>query len=327
MDFWLNLKKKTAALFERDSNRIRLIAWRDRITKVLLFLDNHFLKIVSVVFLFLILFSTLYFFSWRSPKPFPEQSLVTVERGKSLSQIADLFKQKGIIRSAPWLRTFITIMGGEKKVIAGDYYFPSAVSVFKVAKMIHNGEFGLIAMKITIPEGFDAEQIYQKLSGVTEVNLTDLKEHEGYLFPDTYEIPYGAASQKIVKIMTDNFDKKTAGLESEIAKQGKTLNDIVIMASLLEREVKTKEEKELAAGLLWKRLRAGMPLQVDAAPETYKTRGLPGKPIGNPGLVSITAAVYPKASQYWYYLSTPEGKTIFSKTLEEHNIAKAKYPQ
>jgi UPF0755 protein len=97
------------------------------------------------------------------------------------------------------------------------------------------------------------------------------------------------------------------------------------MASILEKEVKTKEEKELAAGVLWKRLQIGMALQVDVAPETYQRRGLPDKAVCNPGLESIVAAVYPRASAYWYYLATPEGETIFSRTLQEHNIAKAKY--
>ncbi len=127
-------------------------------------------------------------------------------------------------------------------------------------------------------------------------------------------------------MMVDNFNKKiTPDLEAEIKRQNKDLKDIVIMASLIEKEVKTKEEKELAADVLWKRLKIGMPLQVDAALETYERQGLPEKPICNPGIVSILAAVYPKSSEYWYYLSMPEGKTIFSKTLEEHNIAKAQY--
>jgi len=119
------------------------------------------------------------------------------------------------------------------------------------------------------------------------------------------------------------------------------------MASLLEKEVKTKEEKELVSGILWKRIESGIPLQVDATIiyitdkktnkvsyeetqinsfyNTYKYRGLPKGPISNPGLDSILAALYPKESDYWYYLSTPNGQTIFSHTLEEHNIAKAKY--
>ena len=97
------------------------------------------------------------------------------------------------------------------------------------------------------------------------------------------------------------------------------------MASLIEKEVKTKQDKELVSGILWKRLEINMPLQVDCELKTYENLGLPIGPICNPGLKSIIAAIEPKHSEYLYYLSTPEGETIFSKTLEEHNIAKAKY--
>ena len=160
--------------------------------------------------------------------------------------------------------------------------------------------------------------------------------------------------------MLDNFDKKlTQDLRKEISRQSKTIFEIVTMASMLEKEVKDFEAKKLVSGILWKRLENGISLQVDATitylagkktthPEgvasrpygarisiedlqidspynTYKYKGLPLGPISNPGLESILAAIYPKESDFWYYLSTPDGKTIFSKTLQEHNLAKAKY--
>jgi len=182
---------------------------------------------------------------------------------------------------------------------------------------------------------------------------------EGYLFPDTYffnnntfsTTVENASSKKlemIVRKMLDNFGKKlTPDLRKEIKGQKKTIFEIITMASLLEKEVRTIEDKKLVSGILWKRLKNKMPLQVDAtiiyitgrkttdiliselqidSPyNTYKYQGLPLGPISNPGLDSISAAVYSEISDYWFYLSTPEGKTIFSKTLAEHNIAKAKY--
>ncbi len=177
---------------------------------------------------------------------------------------------------------------------------------------------------------------------------------EGYLFPDTYYIKkQNALSNKqkieeIIKKMLDNFDKKlTKELRQEIKRQEKTIFEIVTIASLLEKEVRTLQDKKLVSGILWKRLKNDIPLQVDAtityitgkrstkvskeetqinSPfNTYKYKGLPLGPICNPGLESILAAVYPEDSEYWYYLSTPEGETIFSKTLEEHNIAKAQH--
>ena len=171
---------------------------------------------------------------------------------------------------------------------------------------------------------------------------------EGYLFPDTYEIVYGEELEVIVRKMLDNLDKKLSqSLRNEIIKQGKTIFEIITMSFLIEKEVQSLNDKKIVSGILWKRLSAKIGLQVDATIiyitgkksvkvskqeteidslyNTYKYRGLPLGPISNPGLESIEAAVYPENSDYWYYLSTLEGETIFSKTLEEHNIAKAKY--
>ncbi|MBD3208769.1 MAG: endolytic transglycosylase MltG [Candidatus Nealsonbacteria bacterium] len=182
---------------------------------------------------------------------------------------------------------------------------------------------------------------------------------EGFLFPDTYytKKPAGELGpeedtqediMEVIREMLDTFRQKlTQALRAEIENQGKSIFEIVTMASLLEKEVRTTEDKKIVAGILWKRMENDIPLQVDAtityltgkkstkvsieetkidSPyNTYKHKGLPVGPICNPGLESIEAAVYPKESEYWFYLSTPEGKTIFSETLEEHNIAKQKY--
>jgi len=171
---------------------------------------------------------------------------------------------------------------------------------------------------------------------------------EGYLFPDTYETQEGEIAEEIVRKILKNFDQKlNPELREEIKKQDKTIFEIITMASLIEEEVKTTPDKKLVSGILWKRLESGMPLQVDATISyitgkknakiliadtqidspynTYKYRGLPLGPISNPGLDSIVAALYPQESSYWYYLSTPEGQTIFSRTLDEHNQARAKY--
>ena len=171
---------------------------------------------------------------------------------------------------------------------------------------------------------------------------------EGYLFPDTYEIFFEEGIEDIVRRMLDNFDRKlTLELKEEIASQKKSIFEIVTMASLIEKEVRTIEDKKIVSGILWKRLKSRMPLQVDATISyitgrktteitkeelkinspynTYKYKGLPLGPICNPGLESIKAAIYPKQSEYWFYLSTPEGETIFSKTLREHNEAITKY--
>ena len=171
---------------------------------------------------------------------------------------------------------------------------------------------------------------------------------EGYLFPDTYEIKKGESLENVIRKMLDNFDKKiTNDLREEIKTQNRTLYQVLTMASLLEREVKSYEHRQIAAGILWKRLRNGWPLHVDAtlvyitgkgseeltkddleidSPyNTYKYYGLPAGPICNPGIDSIKAAVDYKESDYWFYLTTPSGQTEFSKTLNEHNIKRFEY--
>jgi UPF0755 protein len=169
---------------------------------------------------------------------------------------------------------------------------------------------------------------------------------EGYLFPDTYQIAKGESCEEMLNTMLSNFDKKlTLNLRTEIKNQRKSIFDVVIMASLIEKEVRTFDDKKIVSGILWKRMAVGMPLQLDATINyitgksdpsatikdtkidspynTYKYKGLPKGPISNPGINSIIAAIYPSQTDYWYYLA--DGRTIFSKTLEEHNAAAKMY--
>lgn len=251
------------------------------------------------------------------PKSFgqKEAAIFQIEKGQSLREISANLEKDGLIWWSPLFRVYSFLRGRAGNLQAGCYRLSSAMNITKISGILSSG---LVAKeKITIPEGFTSEQIQQTLKDVTRSNLAALAEREGYLFPDTYEISYCAGQDKVVEIMTGNFSRKTAGL--------KITPKIVVMASLLEKELITKEDKEIASGILWKRLRVGMPLQVDADKWTYEHYGLPQKPISNPGLESIEAALNSKESPYFYYLSTPAGKTIFSRTLEEHNIARAKY--
>lgn len=244
-----------------------------------------------------------------------EETIFAIKKGEGSKDIAANLAKEEMVWWSQLFRAYVLVRGISDDLQAGIYKISPSMSILTLAEKFSSGD--IAKETITIPEGFTSGQIHQKLEEAVASDLNVLLGHEGYLFPDTYIIPYGLELAKVIEIMENNFNKKTAGL--------KITPETVIMASILEKELQTKEDKETASGLLWKRIRAGMPLQVDAYMWTYENRGLPESPICNPGLDSIKAALYPKESAYWYYLSTPEGETIFSKTLQEHNIAKAKY--
>lgn len=172
---------------------------------------------------------------------------------------------------------------------------------------------------------------------------------EGFLFPDTYRVYKDFSAEDLAAKMLDNFDHKlTPQIRQDIRSSGHSFEDIVIMASILQKEVRTEKEMKLASGVFWNRLRAGQALQscatlayilgenkaqysyadtqIDSPYNTYQHPGLPPGPVSNPGLMALNAAIHPENSDYNYFLSRPDtGETIFSRTLEEHNAAKAKY--
>lgn len=174
---------------------------------------------------------------------------------------------------------------------------------------------------------------------------TDL---EGYLFPDTYEFFAGSKAVAVARRMGENFDTKALPSFAKAVEDrssilpSRNLNDIIKVASLIEKEVPGSDDRRIVAGIIWKRLRNRFPIQVDSAicyvkPEpcypvtkddfavdspynTYMYKGLPPTPISNPGLDAIIAAMSPKESPYWFYLTEPKkGRTIFSIDLDEHN--------
>lgn len=305
-------------------------------------MKNKFLILISLVFLVIA-------FLWQEiylPKSFSGgEKVFSIEKGQGLNEIAENLEGSGIIKNKLFFTFYSLSNGDSKKLQAGKYALSASMSISEIAKKMISGDTAKTI--VTIPEGFTVKEVEEKLN--LELPGENL---EGFLFPDTYYFPADVTGEEVVKKMRENFDKKiTPEIKAEIERQGKTIFEIVTMASLIEKEVYNTPEcpncKNLVSGILWKRLRVGMPLQVDATISyitgkktteisinetridspynTYKYSDLPVGPICNPGIESIIAALYPEESQYWYYLSAFDGETIFSKTLEEHNIAKARY--
>lgn len=262
------------------------------------------------------------------PLPFPSGSIITVSEGTGLQALSQELKDGGVIRSSFWFRTFAIVLGGERDMKAGQYYMPHPQSPFVIAWRILHGNYGVETVKITIPEGFTTEKIDNLFD--KRFVLFDHKEFldvapESYLFPDTYFIPVTATASSTVRLLNDNFYKKISPLIPEITSSKKILREIIIIASLIEAEAKTRADREVVSNILWKRLKLGMPLQVDSEMGTYEFKGLPEKPINYPGLVSVEAALRPTSTPYLYFLSGHDGAIHYAKTFEEHKKNIAKY--
>jgi UPF0755 protein len=324
-------------------------------------------KIVTAIIVFLLLVIFFVCFEVYIPiNPGSHENITyTVKKGWGDDEIAKDLQKLGIIRSNYFFRFYVIISMQHSRLQAGDYNISPKMSIYEIAKKMAQG--GVIKDEVKILEGWDIRDIgkYMQSKGICDQNefiglaqkdyssefefLSDKPKKlglEGYLFPDTYEISKGETCQDIIKAALYNFDKKlTPDLLAEIKNQNKSVFQIVTMASLVEKEVRTLDDKKIVSGILWKRIAIGMPLQLDAtinyitdgnSPSvsikdtkidspynTYKYYGLPKGPISSPGIDSIIAAIYPKKTNYWFYLT--DGKTIFSETLQEHNAAKAKY--
>lgn len=318
----------------------------------------------------LVFFIAVFLLGAYLPKSFIKSAEISyvLQKGRGYKKIAEDLKEKGVIRSQSFFEFYVLVSLSYSKLQAGRYELSSSMAVAQIVKKLVTGD--VVKEKITIIEGWNIKSIAKELENKGLYQTADflnsaqrdfsqgfefLKDKpkdlslEGYIFPDTYYIIKETTAEEFLKMALLNFDKKLiSDLKKEIAKQSKSIFQIATMASMLEKEVKSLDDKKIVSGILWKRIKEGIPLQVDSTVNyitgkndakislndakidskynTYKYYGLPMGPISNPGMDSILSAIYPEESPYWYYLSADgNGKTIFSKTLAEHNTAKTKY--
>jgi len=300
----------------------------------------------TVIIALIVIPSAFVYYAWVStPAEFPAGSIVTVEEGATLSDVGVQFEGQNIIKNRRALRVAVTILDGETGVIAGDYLLKDKENVIQIARRLVSGSFGLQPVKIRIPEGTAAREmaaIYAAhLPRFSEKSFIGMAEHfEGYLFPDTYFFQPNATERQVLITMISNFEEHVAEIEEEIRSFGRPLGDVIIMASLLEKEAHIFRDRRMISGVLWKRMEIGMPLQVDAAflyflgrttfdltledlqydspYNTYLHAGLPAGAITNPSLRAIEAAVTPIDNGNLFYLADFSGTTHYSATFEEH---------
>ncbi len=285
-------------------------------------------SVLLAVIILLIFWTILYSLFLKTPSGFVPETVISISGGESLGSVSGQLEQNKIISSAFWLKFVVYLSGGQRKIIAGDYIFHKPENIFQIAKRLENGNFEMVAVKVTIPEGSSSNDIAnivsKKFPQFDSANfLKEARPQEGYLFPDTYFLYATVNPNSLIKQMRDNFNVHVASSSPQV----------IIMASILEEEAKTTYDRQVVAGILWKRLKEGMNLQIDTPfkysldplYDTYKNKGLPPTAITNPGLGSINDALNPTASPYYFFISDKQGNMHYAKTFAEHQANIAKY--
>lgn len=331
-------------------------------------------KFRPLLLLILLLLVGWIYYSYSLNAPVSNQSAVEkfiVESGWGSSQIGQQLAASGLIRNAYIFQLYVWQNGIVTKLQSGEYFLDKNLSIKQIADILSRGSGETKELTLTFIEGWSNQDIsaYLKDKGVIqaqeffdvvqkkvswwdEYDILESKPRdldlEGYLFPDTYRVFRDASVTDVVRKMLDNLDAKlTSQIRVEIEKQGKTIHQVLTLASIVEKEVSSDKDRKIVAGIFNKRLEAGIALQadstvnyvtgksdarasaadlkIDSLYNTYKYRGLPPGPIANPSLSSIEAVVYSTPSPYFYFLTTPDGEVIYNIDFEGHVEDKNRY--
>lgn len=282
-----------------------------------------------------------------------------ISKGLSAGAIGSKLENAGLIKSALAFKIYTQFTGTSGRIVAGEFRLTPSFNLFQTVNQLISGP---VEIWVTVPEGLRREEIAARFAKGLDRDqsfisdfLEASKDDEGTLFPDTYLFPKEASASAIVNKMTRTFAAKTNSLG---VSTGLNYQERIVLASIIERETKTDEERPVVAGILINRLDAGMALQVDASVQyavatsrcklqvsgcswwepltkedlkinspynTYKFPGLPPGAISNPGLSSIEAAFNPSETEFWYYIHDSKGQIHYAKTLEEQNANVVKY--
>lgn len=250
---------------------------------------------------------------------FPVNEVFEVKSGSNIYQITQDLKEDGYLKSPLLMRAYMSLVKKDKKIAAGLYIFDKPASLVGIIQKFSTGKFDVPAVSITIPEGFTAEDIAERVVGrLPNVNkdefLVEAKRNEGYLFPDTYFFLPESETSDVIAAMRKEFNKRVGYIEPEL----------LSLASIVQGEANNVDDMKIVAGILLERLAIDMPLQVDVATTTYEIYGAPRTPINNPGLDAINAVRNPTKTSYLYYLTGDDGNMYYAKTFKEHkrNIEK-----
>jgi len=290
--------------------------------------------------------------------------IVEIKPGTGAAEVAALLERRGLIRSSTAFLWYVGWRGDRHRLKAGRFRLAPNMAVVEIVDRLKRGDPGADTIVVTIPEGYTLAQIAEtlKAKGVMADRDAFLKlvrsgnpslsapfplpatGLEGYLFPETYRFLPNSRPDQVAQVMLDTFVQVFYAPNREaIERSGRSLHEIVTIASLIEREARTPQDRAPIAGVIENRLRQGMRLQIDATVlyalgahkdrvlhrdleadspyNTYRHAGLPPGPIASPGRAALQAALNPQRHEYLYYVAAPDGSHRFTRTLAEHQEA------
>ena len=325
------------------------------------------MKWIGIILAFLVVVAGSFLgYTWHefsSPGQGDDWIRVDIDRGSSLTRVAELLRDKGLIRGTVSFTLWARIHGHTEDLQAGEYLFNSSMSNREILDHIIHGR--IMTVTVTIPEGYSMKEIASVLAQRTEIDSVSflrwctndsfarsLGIHadmlEGYLFPDTYTFSPHADPDRIAALMVARFRAILSQIEYDEEFVGLTLHQIITLASIVEKEARVPTERPMVAAVYLNRLRRGMKLDADptviyalggnidrltyddlkvSSPyNTYQNPGLPPGPICSPGIGCIRAVIYPEKDFHaLYFVARGDGSHVFSRTFSEHNRAVREY--
>ena len=316
------------------------------------------LSIITIVILALLVF----YVPWISKTPKPDHDIFFVKKGESLKQVITNLKKENRIRNSSFLYYSLRLLGTHKRLKSGQYRLNGSESIANFNTLFSEGRYE--TRSLTIPEGYSNKRIalILKKYGLDSLKFMQIqsdesllkkysisaKNTEGYLLPNTYEVNYDISELELTELLLKAQQSVwTEKMDADIKSRNLTRHKILTIASIIEGEAMVESEMPRISGVYWNRILKGIPLGADPTIQylipngprrvlfkdleivspynTYRVKGLPPGPIGNPGVKSITAAIYPEKHNYLYFVADGFGGHVFTKSLIEHNKAKEKY--
>lgn len=303
----------------------------------------------------IILISTLSFVWVYLTNPPSKMQIPTsfeIKSGSSLRDVSQSMRDAGIIKSRTILNALVILGEGDAKVVSGEYLFEKPPTVFEVAKRITLGDFGIEVRQVRFPEGVTTEEIgliMESRFPYFDKNafMQLASDSEGMLFPDTYFFLENVKAYEVYRVLTKTFEEKLEEVKPLIKQNKRSLHDVIIVASMVEKEA-TADSREEVASVIWKRLEEDMLLQIDATfvysigrgtfdltrsdlqdednlYNTYVYKGLPPTPISNPSLESLKAAASALPGEYLYFLTGHDGEMYYAEDFEGHKRNRERY--